>query len=153
MKGDGGTADDVRLFGNRFRDAGSGWGHVQRWNPNAAHLMFYDTSVPTPGFTVRDNVFARSADCLARVFNDWRGQAVFRDNIWESAGEPVCIWHARPRGGLRFRCPDHLDRNHRDDRAEIESQGPGGRDFEATPEGFRAFVETFGFGPDSFRRT
>ena len=30
---------------------------------------------------------------------------------------------------------------------------PGGRDFEATTEGFRAFEETFGFGPDLFRRT
>ena len=27
------------------------------------------------------------------------------------------------------------------------------RDFEAAPEGFRAFEATFGFGPDSFRRT
>ena len=152
QQGDGGTADDVRLFGNRFRDAGSGWGHVQRWNPNAAHLMFYDTSVPTPGFTVRDNVFARSADCLARVFNDWRGEAAFAGNVWESAGEPVCRYHGRPRANLVYKYPDHLDQIHCDDQAEIESQGSGATVFGATEAEFRRFEATFGFGPDSLRR-
>ena len=153
QQGEGGVAENVRIEGNVFLDAGAGWGHGQRWNPGGTHLRFQDTTVPTPGFAVVGNRFSRATECLARLFNDWRGQALFRDNVWESAGEPVCVWHARPRAGLRFLCPDHLDRSHRDDRAEIESQGPGGRDFEATPEGFRAFEETFGFGPDEFRRT
>ncbi len=148
----GEAAEDIRLEGNVFRDAGGGWGREQRWNPSAAHLRFQDTTVPTPGFAVVGNRFSRAKDCLARLFNDWRGEALFRGNVWESAGEPVCVWHARPRAGLRFLCPDYLDRNHRDDRAEIESQGPGGRDFAATPEGFRDFEETFAFGPDEFRR-
>ena len=148
----GGAAENVRLVGNVFRNAGGGWGREQRWNPSAAHLRFQDTTVPTPGFIVEGNRFSRSADVLARVFNDWRGQASFRNNVWESAGEPICLWHARPRVGLRFLCPDFLDRNHRDDRAEIEADGPGGRLFEATPEGFRAFETAFGSGPDEFRR-
>ena len=152
QQGEGATAENIRIEGNVFLDAGASWGHGQRWNPGGAHLRFQDTTVPTPGFAVVGNRFSCATECLARLFNEWRDEAVFRDNVWESAGEPVCVWHARPRTGLRFRCPDYLDRNHRDDRAEIESQGPGGRDFEATPEGFRAFQETFGFGPDEFRR-
>ena len=152
QQGAGGAAENIRVEGNVFLDAGASWGHVQRWNPGGAHLRFQDTTVPTPGFAVVGNRFSRATECLARLFNDWRGEALFRDNAWESAGEPVCLWHARPRAGLRFLCPDYLDRNHRDDRAEIESQGPGGRDFAATPEGFRAFEEAFGFGPDTFRR-
>ena len=147
----GEAAEGIRLEGNVFRDAGGGWGREQRWNPSAAHLRFQDTTVPTPGFAVVGNRFSRARDCLARLFNDWRGEALFRGNVWESAGEPVCVWHARPRAGLRFLCPDYLDRNHRDDRAEIEVDGPGGLDFAATPEGFRAFQEAFAFGPDEFR--
>lgn len=150
VQGADSVAESIRVVGNRFRDAGGGWGRGQRWNPSAAHLRIQDTTIPTPGFVFEGNLFSSSADCLARIFNDWRGEASFRGNVWESAGEPVCVWHARPRTGLRFRCPDHLDRNHRDDRAEIEADGPGGRDFPATPEGFRSFEEAFDFGPDEF---
>ena len=130
QQGGGGSASDVRLEDNVFEDAGGGWGHAQRWNPNAAHLMLYDTTVTTPGFAFRRNVFRRSADVLARVFNDWSGQAVFAGNAWERGGaEPVCRFHGRPRSGLRHLYPDRLDRVHCDDAAEIESQGSGGRVF------------------------
>ena len=152
QQGKGGCADDVRLVGNRFRDAGRGWGHTQRWNPNAAHLMFYDTNVPTPGFTVTGNTFARSADWLARIFNEWRGQAVFTGNTWESQGEPVCRYHGRPRADLRFLYPDHLDQIHCDNAAEIEEQSSGAVLFGGSEEEFRRFETTFGFGPDVFRR-
>ena len=153
QQGDEAAARDVRLEGNVFRNAGRGWGHLQRWNPNAAHLMFYDTTVPTPGFVVTDNVFSRSEDVLARIFNEWRGEAVFSGNVWETGGEPVCRFHGRPRAGLVNHYPDHLDQIHCDNRAEIESEGPGGCDFEATEAGFRRFEESFGFGPDTFHLT
>ncbi len=153
QQGDDAVARDVRLEGNVFRDAGAGWGHLQRWNPNAAHLMFYDTTVPTPGFAVTDNVFAHSEDVLARFFNVWRGGSLFSGNTWESGGEPICRFHARPRAGLVHHYPDHLDQIHCDNRAEIESEGPGGCDFAATEDGFRRFEEAFGFNHDSFRLT
>ena len=145
------VAADVRLENNVFRNAGS-WGHTQRWNPNAAHLMLYDTTVPTPGFVFRGNLFSRSSDVLVRMFNEWRGEAVFTGNVWESAGEPVCRYHGRPRAGLRTLNPDHLDHIHDDNRAQIESEGAGGRDFAATPEDFARFQSAFDFGPDTFHR-
>ena len=138
-QGEGGAAEDVRLVGNDFSDAGGGWGHVQRWNPNAAHLMFYDTTHPTPGFVVADNRFARSADCLARIFNDWRGQTAFSGNKWESGGEPLCRFHGRPRSGLQYLFPGRLDVTHRDSVAEIEAQGRNARVFPATADGIRDF--------------
>ncbi len=153
QQGDEASAEDVRLQDNVFCDAGGGWSHAQRWNPNAAHLMFYDTTVPTSGFAVLGNRFSRSADCLARLFNDWRGQAAFSGNVWESGGEPLCRYHARPRSGLRFLYPDRLDRIHSDDPAEIEAQGSGGRLFPATPDGLRLFQDAFAFGPDELLRT
>lgn len=126
-QGAGGRTENVVLAGNRFRDAGGGWGHAQRWNPNAAHLMLYDTVMPTPGFVVRDNVFARSEDVLARIFNEgWGREATFRANTWISGGEPYLRCHRRPRAGLVYLYPDRLDRIHDDNAAEIESQGAGG---------------------------
>ena len=144
VQGEGSVVADLRIEGNSFRDAGAGWGHAQRWNPSAAHLRFQDTTASVSGMILEGNSFCRSADVLARIFNDWRGEVRFSTNTWESAGEPICLWHARPRAGLRFLCPDYLDRNHRDDRAEIESDGPGGRLFEATPEGVQDFCKSFG---------
>lgn len=121
-QGENGVVEKIRLEGNDFRDAGFGWGHAQRWNPNAAHLMFYDTTMPTPGFEVVGNRFARSANVLVRAFNDWDGEARFADNDWVAEGAPFCRCHGRPRAGLRFLYPDHLDQIHCDDAAEIESQ-------------------------------
>ena len=151
QQGRDGVAEDVRLVGNRFRDAGGGWGHRQRWNPNAAHLMFYDTTVATPGFTMTGNVFERSADCLARFFNVWRGEAAAEGNSWRSAGEPVCRYHGRPRAGLAYLYPDRLDQIHDDNQAEIESQGSGAGVFGASEAEFRRFAGAFGFGRDDFR--
>jgi hypothetical protein len=88
--------------------------------------MFYDTTMPTPGFEVVGNRFSRSANVMVRAFSDWTGEAVFKDNVWEADGAPYCRCHGRPRSGLRFLYPDHLDQIHCDDAAEIESQGSGG---------------------------
>ena len=122
QQGKDGVAENIRLEGNDFRDAGFGWGHAQRWNPNAAHLMLYDTTTSTPGFAIVGNRFSRSANVMVRAFNDWGGEALFQDNVWEADGAPLCRCHGRPRAGLRFLYPDHLDQIHCDDEAEIEAQ-------------------------------
>jgi hypothetical protein len=124
-QGRDGVAENIRLEGNDFRDAGFGWGHAQRWNPNAAHLMLYDTTMPTPGFAIVGNRFSRSANVMVRAFNDWAGEALFQDNVWDADGAPLCRCHGRPRAGLRFLYPDHLDQIHCDDAAEIEEQSTG----------------------------
>ena len=126
-QGKDGVTENIRLENNDFRDAGFGWGHAQRWNPNAAHLMLYDTTMPTPGFEIVGNRFSRSANVMVRAFSNWAGEAVFKDNVWEADGAPYCRCHGRPRSGLRFLYPDHLDQIHCDDEAEIEAQGDGGR--------------------------
>lgn len=114
--------DNVIVEGNRFSDAGKGWGHRQRWNPNAAHLMFYDTTAETKGFVVRDNVFSRSEDTLFRFFNDWRGNLTFAGNRWIAAEESLCRFHGRPTTDLVYKYPDRLDQMHDDNLGEIESQ-------------------------------
>ena len=152
-QGEGGTAENVRLENNRFSGAGLGWGHAQRWNPNAAHLMLYDTVMHTPGFVVSGNVFSRSENVLMRVFNDWKGEAAFEGNVWESAGEPLARCHRRPRLGLRHFYPDRLDRIHDDNALEIESQGPGGTLYGASADSFGRLCADFAFGAGNVLKT
>jgi hypothetical protein len=130
QQGDGAVTENVRVEDNVFRDAGKGWGHAQRWNPNAAHLMFYDTTADTRGFRVARNVFSQSEDCLFRFFNDWRKDLEMAENRWISGGEPICRYHGRPKAGLQHRYPDRLDVINDDNLAEIESQGSGARVFD-----------------------
>ena len=131
QQGAGARTRNVRFVDNVCRDAGKGWGHRQRWNPNAAHLMFYDTTADTQGFVVRGNSFVRSEKCLIRLFNDWRRSLTLADNAWVSAGEPICRYHGRPTKDLVYKYPDRLDQLHDDNLAEIQSQGTGARVFGA----------------------
>ena len=141
QQGDGSVTENILVDGNVFRDAGKGWGHRQRWNPNAAHLMFYDSTAKTTNFVVRGNVFAQSEDVLFRLFNDWRANLTFEKNRWVTDRAPFCRFHGRPTANLRYRYPDRLDQIHDDNAAEIESQGSGARLFTKDQEAaFKAFI-------------
>ena len=143
QQGANARTENVRVENNIFRDAGKGWGHRQRWNPNAAHLMFYDTTAETKGFVVKGNVFSRSEDCLFRLFNDWRTNLMFADNKWIAGDEPICRYHGRPTKDLVYKYPDRLDQMHNDNLAEIQSQGSGARVFRADElDAFSKFMET-----------
>ena len=122
QQGDRARTENVVVEDNVFRDAGKGWGHRQRWNPNAAHLMFYDTTAQTSGFVVRRNVFSRSENTLFRLFNDWRSGMEFSENKWIAESESICRFHGRPTANLVFKYPDRLDQMHDDNLAEIEAQ-------------------------------
>ena len=122
QQGDRARTENVVVENNIFRDAGKGWGHRQRWNPNAAHLMFYDTTAETKGFVVRRNVFSRSENTLFRLFNDWRSGMEFSENKWIAESESICRFHGRPTANLVFKYPDRLDQMHDDNLAEIEAQ-------------------------------
>ena len=145
QQGAAAVTENVCVEENIFTNAGMGWGHAQRWNPNGAHLMFYDTTAQTHGFTVRANVFGRSADTLMRMFNDCRDSLAFSGNSWDAQGTRlICRYHGRPRRELRYKYPDRLDTTHADNLAEIESQGSGARVF--TPDAldeFLAFLAEF----------
>lgn len=59
---------------NTCVDAGGGWGHAQRPDPNGAHLMFYQNAAPTENFIVRNNIFCGTTDRSTRLCNDWRAR-------------------------------------------------------------------------------
>ncbi len=122
QQGENASTENILVENNVFRDAGRGWGHRQRWNPNAAHLMFYDTTARTRGFVVKGNVFSRSENTLIRLFNDWRDALEFSGNCLVAQTESICRFHGRPAKDLVFRYPDRLDQMHDDNIEEIESQ-------------------------------
>ena len=122
QQGDGARTENIVFEDNICRDAGYGWGHTQRWNPNAGHLMFYDTTAETEGFYIRGNRFERTKNCGIRLFNAWYPRWTMQDNVWIIPRNYICRYHARPTADLVYKYPDHLDRIHKDDEAEIQSQ-------------------------------
>ena len=122
QQGDAARTENVLLRDNVFTDAGGGWGHRQRWNPNAAHLMFYDVTAKTENFIIENNVFSRSEDTLFRLFNDWWKDLTLRGNRWITGKGSLCRYHGRPTENLVYRYPDRLDQIHDDNLSEIESQ-------------------------------
>ena len=122
QQGEGARTRDVVFENNVCRDAGKGWGHRQRWNPNAAHLMFYDTTAETARFLVRGNRFERSENCGMRLFNAWYASLTMEGNIWEIPSGLLCRYHGRPVRDLIYKYPDRLDRVHADDESEIQGQ-------------------------------
>ena len=141
QQGANARTENVCVENNIFRDAGKGWRHRQRLNPNAVHLMFYDTTAETKGFVVRNNVFSRSENTLFRLFNDWRKDLTMAGNTWVAEKESICRFHGRPTEDLIYRYPDRLDQMHDDNLAEIQSQGSGARVFKADElDGFLSFI-------------
>ena len=122
QQGEGARTENVVFEDNVCRDAGKGWGHKQRWNPNAAHLMFYDTTADTKDFIIRGNRFERSENCGMRLFNAWYASFTMEDNVWDIPGHLLLRYHARPTADLIYKYPDRLDRVHSDSEAEIQSQ-------------------------------
>ena len=145
--------ENVIVEKNTFRNAGKGWGHKARWNPNAAHLMLYDTTTPTVNFVVRDHVFDCSENCIMRLFNDWSGSLKMDGNTWISKGEPLCRYHGRPKNDLTYLYPDRLDKINDDNQKEIEAQSSGATVFEASENGMKSMSSRFGFNQQTFKRS
>ena len=122
QQGEGARTENIVFENNVCRDAGYGWGHKRRWNPNAGHLMFYDTTAETKDFIIRGNRFERSKNCGIRLFNAWYSSITFEDNYWYIPWHILCRYHGRPTSGLIHKNPDHLDRTHCDSEEIIESQ-------------------------------
>lgn len=78
---------------NTCVDAGHGWGHGQRPDPNGRHLMFYNNTAVTTNFFVRNNIFSGATDSLLRLHGrDWTGNLNMDDNCWFQSHGPVVLW-------------------------------------------------------------
>lgn len=86
----GGKTERILFEKNVCRDAGCGWAHGQRPDPNGAHLMFYRNPAETSNFVIRENVFAYSTEVCLRMESDWRaGLKLERNSYSQSLGKNV----------------------------------------------------------------
>ena len=65
--GAGSQTKNILFENNRCYDAGFGWGHVQRPDPNGRCIMMYSNGAPTENFVVRGNTFSNATESLVRV--------------------------------------------------------------------------------------
>lgn len=72
----------IRFEHNTCVDAGYGWGHTQRPDPNGRHLMFYHNAAATSDVVIRDNLFVRATDSGLRLVNDWTAALTLDHNLW-----------------------------------------------------------------------
>jgi hypothetical protein len=78
---------------NTCVDAGHGWGHLQRPDPNGCHLMFYDNSAATTNVVIRYNIFDNATDSLLRLHGrDWTAALLMDYNCWFQPRGPLLIW-------------------------------------------------------------
>ena len=145
QQGDGARTENVLVENNIFRDAGKGWGHKQRWNPNAAHMMLYDTTAETINFEVRGNEFGTSKNTVIRLFTAWYPLLNMHDNTWKVGCGKLIRYHGRPTSDLVYKYPDRLDRTRNDSQAEIESQLAEKPVVLRGKKGLKQLKEIFGF--------
>ena len=73
---------NIRFEHNTCVNAGFGWGHAQRPDPNGHHLMFYANTARTSDFSVRENIFCNATDSCLRIDNDWTFGLALDRNCW-----------------------------------------------------------------------
>ena len=101
------VTDGILFEGNVCRDAGFGWGHVQRPDRNGRHLMFYHNTAKTSGVRIVRNTFSGTTHSMLRIENQWNeppGTAAartpgpikglaFEGNVFQPDGDkPFAFW-------------------------------------------------------------
>ena len=85
--------ENILFEHNTCVDAGHGWGHGQRPDPNGRHLMFYSNTAATTRFVVRRNIFANSTDSGLRLCStDWSAGLDMDHNCWWQPNGTLILW-------------------------------------------------------------
>lgn len=87
---------NIRFEHNTCVNAGFGWGHAQRPDPNGRHLMFYENSAQTREFYVCQNLFSNAAGSGLRMENDWTAGLVMDRNCWFQPRGALMLFAGRP---------------------------------------------------------
>jgi hypothetical protein len=101
---------NIRFQHNTCVNAGFGWGHKQRPDPNGRHLMFYDNTATTEAVFVCDNIFCNATDsCLRLHGRDWTASLTMDRNCWFQSQGPILLWGRQQIGPEQF---DSFQRQH-----------------------------------------
>ena len=84
--------ENILFEHNTCVDAGCGWAHTQRPDPNGGHLMFYQNRAATTNVVIRNNIFANSTEVCTRMENDWRSGLTLNNNLYWQAEKPLLRW-------------------------------------------------------------
>ncbi len=84
--------ENILFEHNTCVDAGCGWAHNQRPDPNGGHLMFYQNRAATTNVVVRNNIFMNSTEVCTRMENDWRSGVTLNNNLCWQAEKPILRW-------------------------------------------------------------
>ena len=94
---------NIRFEHNTCVNAGYGWGHHQRPDPNGRHLMFYDNTAATEAVFVCDNIFCNATDsCLRLHGRDWTASLTMDRNCWFQSQGPILLWGVQQVGADQF---------------------------------------------------
>ncbi len=96
---------DITFAGNACLDAGYGWGHVQRRDPNGRCLMIYSNEAQTTNFSIVGNYFVNATDSLVRNDKEWTPEEPKMDsNIYwqDDESKPYALWHGKTYSGDEF---------------------------------------------------
>ncbi|MBP7935594.1 MAG: right-handed parallel beta-helix repeat-containing protein [Phycisphaerae bacterium] len=122
---------------NTCVDAGFGWGHGQRPDPNGRHLMFYDNTAATTKVMIRHNIFCNATDSLMRLHGrDWTAELAMDFNCWIQARGPWVLWDKQNVGAEGFS-------------AFMRSHGLDGHSVLADPKFVDAAKRDYHLTPDS----
>jgi len=91
-RGEESTTRDIYFENNTCVNAGYGWGHSQRSDPNGRHLMFYQNTAITSSFHVRNNIFYEATESCLRLGNDW--SLSMDHNCWYQSRGIMIKWIA-----------------------------------------------------------
>jgi hypothetical protein len=85
---------NIRFEHNTCVNAGFGWGHNQRPDPNGRHLMFYSNTAATEAVSVCDNIFCNATDSGLRLLGrDWTAALTMDRNDWFQSRGPILLWN------------------------------------------------------------
>ena len=94
---------NIRFEHNTCVNAGYGWGHKQRPDPNGRHLMFYSNTAATEAVVVKYNIFYNATDSLLRLHGrDWTAALTMDHNCWFQPQGPLLLWNQEKIGADEF---------------------------------------------------
>ena len=128
------TTRNIRFEHNTCVNAGFGWGHKQRPDPNGRHLMFYVNSARTTGVYVVGNIFCDATDSCLRLENDWTAGLTMDRNCWWQQAGVLMQFLRKPFTAAQF--ADFQKQSHLDAHSIVAEPGfldVEGQDFRLSP--------------------
>jgi len=86
--------EGIYFQNNTCLNAGGGWGHHQRDDPQGRHLCFYSNTARTNDFYVQNNIFYESTDNAIRLSSSWRDldNLILDYNCYYQSSGDMIVW-------------------------------------------------------------